>query len=78
MNPEISWLAHHQAILGAAGVWIFSSLVSSMPAPKPSASTGYLWLYKFLQTLSGSMKQVNLSQREDVEVPAPSTQTKAN
>lgn len=64
MNPEISWLAHHQAVLGAAGVWIFSALVSSMPPPSAHSSTAYLWAYKFLQTLGGSMKQVNLTKPE--------------
>lgn len=71
MNPEINWLAHHQAVLGAAGVWIFSALVSSMPSPSVKSSTGYQWMYKFLQTLGGSMKQVNLTKSELAEVPKP-------
>lgn len=38
--------------------FVFSALVSGMPAPKPTASTGYVWLYNSLHALSGDLREV--------------------
>ncbi len=47
-------LAHHGVAL-LAGWYVFSSLVSGMPAPQPTSSEGYTWAYHSLHVLAGNV-----------------------
>lgn len=64
MNPWTVWLTHHPAILGAFALWIFSSLVSGMPAPRATSGIAYTWLYRSMQSFAGSLKQIKLLRAE--------------
>jgi hypothetical protein len=51
----IEFLTQHQFWAAVALYWIYSAAVSSMPAPGPNGSPGYVWLYRFLHTLAGNL-----------------------
>src|SRR6266581_3624271 len=48
-------LTEHQFWTAVVIYWIFSAAVSSMPDPAGNGSSGYLWLYRFLQTIAGNI-----------------------
>jgi hypothetical protein len=51
----IEFAVQHRIWIAVALYWIFSAAVSSMPEPGSGATSGYLWLYRFLHTLAGNI-----------------------
>ena len=54
----MNWIISHQAILGAAGVWVLSAAISNMPEPDTTSSKAYRWLYGFLHTAAGNLDKL--------------------
>jgi hypothetical protein len=53
----MNFVSDHGIALLAA--WYgFSSIVSGMPAPKPTSSQAYLWAYHSLHVLAGNVGQL--------------------
>lgn len=49
----------HQTQLALAGAWLFSALMSSMPAVDPTKlSFSVRWLYSFAQFLAANLHKV--------------------
>jgi hypothetical protein len=55
MNSIIQLVMQHQVVAGATGLWVFSALVGTMPDPTVTSGTAYIWLYRFLHTLSANL-----------------------
>jgi hypothetical protein len=65
MDQINQWVFHsHAAIAAIAGFWLFSALVSGMPAPKESSGIGYVWLYNSLHMLASNLN--NLFQKKNL------------
>lgn len=61
MNGVELLLNDHAAIVEFwAFFWLISAAVSALPAPTTGSTPFYNWLYKFLQSLCASLKQVNI------------------
>jgi hypothetical protein len=54
----IEFAVRHRFWIAAGLYWIFSAAVSAMPEPDDDASSGYLWLYRFLHTTAGNLTTV--------------------
>lgn len=53
MNQLIQWMHNPLVVLGA--YYVFSSIVSGMPAPDDKSGSGYKWAYATLHTLAGNV-----------------------
>lgn len=61
MNGVELLLKNHAAIVEFwVFFWTISAAVSALPAPTSGSTPFYTWLYRFLQTLCASLKQVNI------------------
>lgn len=49
------FIQQHEFWSGVVGYWILSAAVSSLPAPMPNGSQGYLWMYNFSHTIVGNL-----------------------
>ena len=47
----LNWIHAHHVICTLIAYWLFSALVSPMPAPKPGGSPFYEWLYAVMHNL---------------------------
>lgn len=52
------YLAAHSYLYGALGMWVFSALVSAMPALPDNAGYGWRWAYGFLHALSANLDKL--------------------
>lgn len=69
MNQIFQWINQHQAISGAAGLWLFSAAVSGMQAPKDNSGAGYVWLYNTLHILSSNLNKLSTKTNNTPEPP---------
>lgn len=46
---------YHPAIAAIIGYWIWSALISALPAPTAKSSTFYVFLFRFLNTLAANI-----------------------
>lgn len=52
------WAHAGSYITGAAGLWVFSAIVSGMPAPDQSSGKGYRWLYGTFHALAANLDKI--------------------
>jgi hypothetical protein len=70
MEGLASLLHAHGALIECyLSFWILSAAVSSLPLPTSKSGPFYLWLYRFLQSLCASLRQVR-GKREEPELVA--------
>jgi hypothetical protein len=46
---------HHQTLYWLIGYYVLSAAISAMPAPTASSNPGYVWLFKFSNTLGANI-----------------------
>jgi len=51
-------LISNHAVLLLGGWYVFSSMVSGMPAPTSTSGVGYIWAYRSLHLLAGNLGQI--------------------
>lgn len=51
-------LISNHALLLLAGWYVFSSMVSGMPAPTSTSGVSYTWAYRSLHLLAGNLGQI--------------------
>ncbi len=66
----LAWVNSHGLELMAA-YFLFNALISGMPEPTASSSTGYMWLFRSLHTLGGNLDKIVASNH----LPAGSVDT---
>jgi hypothetical protein len=55
MTGVIAFIAAHPAPSALAVYWLFSAVVSGMPAPVAASGLGYRWAYSTLHALAGDL-----------------------
>jgi len=62
-------LQQHQVLATLLGFWVFSAVISGMPAPLPNSSRGYTWLYGSLHILAANITNAMQKKYGDAAVP---------
>jgi hypothetical protein len=67
INPN--FINQHPAIAAVVGFWLFSAIASGQPAPKPTSSTAYEWIYNSLHFLSANLDKFMASKVPANQLP---------
>jgi len=70
MNWIETFLANHSIVDTVVLFWVFSAIVNNLPEPTDTSSGWYRWLYGFLTTLAGHLKDM-IDARRPVKAAPP-------